>query len=179
MVMFGNGEIGTACLKTPFGPATVLTRNRKVQRIILGEIDGSLKNLNLSLTRERVGGRSELKAPSDTLAQEVARALEAWLAGKGTWPTGFPLAPAATPFQQRVRAALIAIAPGCRMTYGELARFLGSSARAVGGACRANPIPLLVPCHRVVAACGVGGYAGAVDGPRLEFKRWLLAHERR
>ena len=63
-------------------------------------------------------------------------------------------------------------------TYGELAKLLNSSARAVGGACRANPISLVIPCHRVVASNGLGGYGGATAGKRLAIKQWLLEHER-
>ena len=63
-------------------------------------------------------------------------------------------------------------------TYGELAAQLGSSPRAVGGACRNNPIPLLIPCHRVVSKTGVGGFSGEWgEGERVETKRWLLRHE--
>ncbi len=88
-----------------------------------------------------------------------------------------PLAPAGTVIQQKVWQALGEIPAGRVTTYGELARRLGSGARAVGNACRANPIPLLIPCHRVVAADGLGGYAGASGGERLARKRWLLRHE--
>lgn len=88
-----------------------------------------------------------------------------------------PLATPGTPFQRRVWAALRAIPAGETRTYGELAAELGSSARAVGGACRANPVPIVVPCHRVVAVDGLGGFSGATAGPRLAAKRWLLAHE--
>jgi methylated-DNA-[protein]-cysteine S-methyltransferase len=64
------------------------------------------------------------------------------------------------------------------MTYGELAQRLKSSARAVGNACRRNPIAIVVPCHRVVAASGDGGFMGKRTGHALAIKRWLLAHER-
>jgi methylated-DNA-[protein]-cysteine S-methyltransferase len=93
--------------------------------------------------------------------------------------TGFdlPLAPHGTAFQQRVWAALAAIPPGETRSYGEIALALGSSARAVGQANGANPIPILIPCHRVTAARGVlGGYSG---GEGAGTKRWLLDHERR
>lgn len=82
-----------------------------------------------------------------------------------------------TPFQRRVWQALQQIPPGETRSYGELAKQLGSSARAVAGACRANPVPILIPCHRVVSASGSGGYMGQLDGPALEIKRWLLHHE--
>ena len=84
-----------------------------------------------------------------------------------------------TPFQQRVWKALCEIPLGEVLTYGELARLLGSSPRAVGGACRSNPIPLIVPCHRVVAKSGIGGFAGHWgESERVDVKQWLLQHER-
>ncbi len=82
-----------------------------------------------------------------------------------------------TPFQRRAWQLIAAIPPGATRTYGELAADLGSSARAVGGACRANPCPLVVPCHRVVARRGLGGFAGDRNGRLRDIKRWLLAHE--
>ena len=89
----------------------------------------------------------------------------------------------ATVFQQKVWQALMQIPPGKVKTYGALAAELGSSARAVGNACRNNPFPLLIPCHRVVSASGIGGYAGDTlqqQKGEIEFmkiKQWLLAHE--
>lgn len=82
-----------------------------------------------------------------------------------------------TVFQRRVWQALRAIPLGQVTTYGALAEKLGSSARAVGNACRHNPVPILVPCHRVVARTGLGGFAGDRDGRLVDIKRHLLAHE--
>jgi methylated-DNA-[protein]-cysteine S-methyltransferase len=75
--------------------------------------------------------------------------------------------------------AMQRIPAGETRSYGEVAAELRSSARAVGGACGANPIPLVVPCHRIVAAHRrIGGFMGAkTDGFELGIKRWLLAHE--
>jgi methylated-DNA-[protein]-cysteine S-methyltransferase len=89
-----------------------------------------------------------------------------------------PLVLDGTPFQRLVWRALRRIPSGRVMTYGELARQLKTSARAVGNACRANPVPLFVPCHRVVAKGGEGGFMGRRGGPALGLKRWLLQHER-
>jgi methylated-DNA-[protein]-cysteine S-methyltransferase len=88
-----------------------------------------------------------------------------------------PLKLDGTPFQLLVWQALQAIPPGHTRTYGQLAKQLGTSPRAVGGACRANPCPIVVPCHRVVAFNGLGGFGGARSGRRLAVKRWLLQHE--
>jgi len=87
------------------------------------------------------------------------------------------LNPPGTDFQQRVWRQLRAIPSGEVMTYGEVAKKLGSSPRAVGNACRANHIPLIIPCHRVIAASGLGGFAGHRSGYFLDIKRHLLRHE--
>ena len=84
-----------------------------------------------------------------------------------------------TPFQLRVWQALAHIPPGAPLTYGSLARQLGSAARAVGQACGSNPLPILIPCHRVVSASGPGGFMHAATGAPLDVKIWLLDHERR
>lgn len=81
-----------------------------------------------------------------------------------------------------VWAALCAIPVGQTRTYGQIAREIGSAPRAVGQACKANPWPVFVPCHRVVPAAGVdaasaGGYSGQRAGPLAQVKAWLLAHE--
>ena len=90
-----------------------------------------------------------------------------------------PLKLAGTRHRLAVWEAMQRIRAGKTRTYGELALELGSSARAVGGACGANPIPLVVPCHRVIAAGGaLGGFMGArSEGFELGIKRWLLDHE--
>ncbi len=88
-----------------------------------------------------------------------------------------PLMTRGTDFRQRVWTELERIPAGQTCTYGEMAHLLNSSARAVGGACRHNPIALLVPCHRIVSAKGIGGYAGRVDGHNIDVKSWLLQHE--
>ncbi len=89
-----------------------------------------------------------------------------------------PLELKGTAFQIRVWNALRLIPAGETVTYGELADRLGSSARAVGNACRTNPLPVVVPCHRVVAKSGLGGFMGQRQGNELSIKRCLLQHER-
>ena len=88
-----------------------------------------------------------------------------------------PLSPKGTDFQQSVWTELSKIPLGETRTYGQIAKSLNSSARAVGNACRKNPIQIIIPCHRVVSASGIGGYAGEKDGKKLDIKRWLLKHE--
>ncbi|MCL5059524.1 MAG: methylated-DNA--[protein]-cysteine S-methyltransferase [Candidatus Thermoplasmatota archaeon] len=87
--------------------------------------------------------------------------------------------PAGTAFQLRVWRTLMAIPAGQPTTYGVLAKQLGTAARAVGQACGANPLPILIPCHRVLAAHGLGGFMHTSSGAPLDVKTWLLAHERR
>ncbi len=86
--------------------------------------------------------------------------------------------PSGTAFQKRVWQALSEIPVGTTLTYGALAQVLSSSPRAVGNACRVNPIPLIVPCHRVVSASGIGGFMGKRDGNEVSIKECLLRHER-
>lgn len=88
-----------------------------------------------------------------------------------------PIEVVATPFRLRVWGAIRAIPCGETRTYGELAATLGSSPRAVGQALGDNPLPILIPCHRVVGRQGLGGFAHARDGRILDIKRWLLRHE--
>ena len=114
--------------------------------------------------------------PADTATAAVVAQLEAYFRDP-RYPFTVPLAPGGTTFQQRVWAALQAIPSGTVLTYGDLAWQLDTAARAIGGACRTNPIPILIPCHRVVGRQGLGGYAGAVTGDPLAIKRWLLQHE--
>ena len=90
-----------------------------------------------------------------------------------------PLKFGGTRHRVSVWEAMQRIPAGKTRSYGELAKELGSSARAVGGACGANPIPLVIPCHRVIAAGGdIGGFMGArAEGFERTIKRWLLEHE--
>jgi methylated-DNA-[protein]-cysteine S-methyltransferase len=88
-----------------------------------------------------------------------------------------PLAPHGTPFQRKVWAGLQQIPFGQTLSYGQLADKLGTAPRALGGACGRNPIPVIIPCHRVLAANGgLGGYSG-IDG--IETKEFLLRLEGR
>ncbi len=93
---------------------------------------------------------------SDQLSDEIAR----YFAGDLTQFT-VPLAPRGSEFQQGFYQALCAIPYGETRTYGDLAKQLGVTPQAIGQACGANPIPILIPCHRVLAADGLGGYSGA------------------
>ena len=85
-----------------------------------------------------------------------------------------PVSASGSDFQRRVWREMRAIPHGQTRTYGDLAHSLGSAPRAVGMACGANPIPIIVPCHRIVASNGLGGYSG---GSGLETKVFLLRLE--
>jgi len=89
-----------------------------------------------------------------------------------------PLAIVGTPFQKQVWQAICAVPRGATTTYGTIAGTLQGTPRAVGQACGQNPLPIVIPCHRVVSAKGIGGFSHhAEDGFHLEVKRWLLRHE--
>lgn len=117
------------------------------------------------------------QAPKTPLAKEAVRQLRAYLKDPG-FEFGLPLAAAGTVFQRKVWQEIADIPVGHTTSYGELAKAIKSAPRAVGGACGANPYPIVVPCHRVIAAGGgLGGFARQRDGLLLDIKRWLLEHE--
>ncbi len=120
--------------------------------------------------------KSPAVVPDTDLARRIEEQLRRYCES-GDTVFDLPLLVRGTPFQQKVWRALRAIPAGQVRRYGDIAGQLGSSARAVGNACRANPIPLIIPCHRVVSAAGIGGFAGATRGDRVKLKRRLLIHE--
>lgn len=119
-------------------------------------------------------GVDAVTAPGAGLAREAARQIDAYFRG-ALRQFDLPLMPAATPRGEVLRAAIVGIAFGAAASYGELAQRHGSSARAIGQACARNPLPLLVPCHRVLASTGLGFYSA---GEGVTTKRSLLDHER-
>ena len=94
------------------------------------------------------------------LLEEACRQLAAYFEARLT-KFDLPLHPAGTAFQLQVYQTMLDIEPGHTKTYGDLATLVDGSAQAVGQACGSNPIPIIIPCHRVVAANGLGGYSGA------------------
>jgi len=134
--------------------------------------DLTLSEENGALVALDWGWAPEQRATS--ILREARRQLEAYFDGDPA-PFELPLAPAGSAFQRRVWERLRAIPPGRTLSYGALARELGGAARAVGGACGANPLPIIVPCHRVIAADGaLGGYSGQGG---VETKQALLRLE--
>ena len=113
-------------------------------------------------------------AGTTPLLDEAKRQLDAYFAGRLT-VFDLPLRPRGTPFQKALWRLLAEIHHGAVLTYGDLAARMKSAPRAVGGACGRNPIPILIPCHRVVAGGGrLGGFSG---GAGLDSKRALLRLE--
>ncbi len=155
-----GGPVFTAIVTAPFGAMGIRCDG------------GALRELVYLPARYACAG------PADPLSALVARQLAAYFDDPDS---GFdlPLASVGSAFHRRVWAAIAAIPRGEVRTYGQVARQIGSAARAVGQACGANWFPLLVPCHRVTAAGGLGGFAKHDDaaGFHLGVKRWLLAHE--
>ena len=147
-----------AVLSTPVGLIGIRTESDALTQI----------DLNLmSAAEQRAGSR---------VGAETVVFLQCYFE-QGQWSPDTPLQLSGTAFQQRVWRRLLAIPTGVVVTYGQLARELKSSARAIGQACRRNPCPIVVPCHRVVAASGLGGFAGATSGAMSDIKQWLLRHE--
>ena len=147
-----------AVIALPFGPLGIRSTGAELSALIFLAPD------------------STLQEPENATARAAAVALQAWFDDPRP-ALALPLRDCGTPFQRRVWAAISAIPAGQTRSYGELAKQLGSAARAVGQACGANPYPLIVPCHRVTSAQGLGGFAHTSDGWLLETKRWLLRHE--
>lgn len=141
---------------SPLGPLTLTAEHGAVTALDWGTADDS--------------------RPGDPLLDEAAGQLDAYFTGR-LQRFDLPLQPAGTAFQRRVWDLMLTIPYGQTWTYGTMARHLGSAARAVGGACGRNPIPIIIPCHRVVGGGNSpGGYSGQGG---LVTKAHLLDLERR
>lgn len=150
-----------ACLRAPFATLGIATSEAHVTGIRF------------------LSPETPAKAPRrGSLAYLACIQLQAYLENP-QYRFDLPLALSGTHHRLQVWEAMQRIGPGSTRTYGDLALELGSSARAVGGACGANPIPVVVPCHRVIAANrAIGGFMGArAEGFEIGIKRWLLEHE--
>lgn len=125
-------------------------------------------------------------SPTSPLAARASAQLERYREDPDT-PFDLPHAPRGTPLQLAVWEAMTRIPRGSTRTYGDVAREIGAKlgmdddgtlARAVGQACGDNELPILIPCHRVVGADGIGGFSHTRGGYLIEAKAWLLSHER-
>jgi methylated-DNA-[protein]-cysteine S-methyltransferase len=150
---------------TPTAPLSVTVRS-PLGMLTVTEQDGAI-------TKLRWRGMVATPAPTPLLA-EATRQLAAYFDGK-LKDFDLPLRPTGSPFQQAVWLAMCRIPAGSTRSYGVIAAEVGAPARAVGGACGSNPIPIIIPCHRILAAGGsLGGYSGQGGN---ETKRFLLALE--
>jgi methylated-DNA-[protein]-cysteine S-methyltransferase len=157
-----------------------MTTNRTTRETVTVPA-GALGSVRLTAQHDRLAAidilPGETAAPADPTTPVLALAaaqLAEYFAGRRR-VFELPLAPAANAFQARVREAMLAIPFGAVGSYGGIAAMIGSGPRAIGGACGRNPLPIVVPCHRVLGAGGrAGGYSG-IGG--LETKRFLLALE--
>lgn len=136
----------------------------------LTQVNGSVCEIDYV---ESIGTPQET---SNLLLKQVLKQLEQYLSSPD-FQFDLPLNPQGTEFQRKVWASLQKIPGGQVRTYGEIAAELNSSPRAVGNACRRNPISLVIPCHRVVSAQGIGGFSGQTEGEKISIKQQLLSHE--
>lgn len=120
---------------------------------------------------------TSLLPPRTPLAKEVCHQLQAYLADPG-FVFDLSLHIGGTIHQRRVWSAIQDIPSGSTRSYADIATELHSAPRAVGQACGANRLPIIIPCHRVIAkGGGLGGFMNASNGMPLDIKRWLLQHE--
>jgi len=150
-----------ACVRTPFATLGISANDRHVTAI-----------------RYLSPDVPALMPKKNTIAHLVCVQLQAYLENPA-FEFDLPVKLGGTHHQIAVWEAMQAIPAGETRSYGAIAKAIGSSARAVGGACGANPVPLVVPCHRVVANDGsLGGFMGVRgEGFERNIKRWLLEHE--
>ena len=115
-------------------------------------------------------------APLNPLADRACREIERYL-DDAEYAPRIPFDYTGTAFQCKVWRQVSAIPSGCTLTYNDIARALKTAPRPVGGACGANRVPIVIPCHRVVSSNGIGGFMGGRGSDALDIKRWLLRHE--
>jgi methylated-DNA-[protein]-cysteine S-methyltransferase len=159
-------------------PVRALRLDSPAGNLVVREQAGAIVGLAWLRPRQGAEGRSR---PADSgrpgepsaLLVEAARQLHEYFAGRRQ-TFDLPLSPAGSAFHQKVWRRMRDIPFGRTATYGDLARDLGCAAQPVGSACAANPIAIVIPCHRVVATTGLGGFSG---GAGVESKRFLLHHE--
>ena len=122
--------------------------------------------------------RRKSKKPTSKYAEKIRDKIERYLDANSKVKTlKVDVTLDVTPFQQKVLKQLELIPFGETKTYGEIAKKLKTSPRAVGNACRNNPLPIIIPCHRVISVNGMGGYNGATDGDMMDVKAQLLKLE--
>jgi methylated-DNA-[protein]-cysteine S-methyltransferase len=158
---FAINDYYQARVKAPFGTLGVRVEGEVVSEIVF---------LPKSVTA---------LAPRTRLAEKAAKQIARYL-DDPEYRFKLPLKQVGTPFQRRVWGAISTIPSGKTLSYGAIARQIRTGPRALGQACGANWFPLVVPCHRVVASAGLGGFGSEDEdegGYHLMIKRWLLGHE--
>ncbi|CAL7959874.1 Methylated-DNA--(protein)-cysteine S-methyltransferase [Gammaproteobacteria bacterium] len=120
--------------------------------------------------------RAQLLAAQDSLAHQIVAKIKKYFCSPRL-QFKLPIQAKGTPLQKKIWRALQKIPCGKTVTYGELAQKIGTNPRVIGNACRRNPIPIVIPCHRVVAKAGLGGYCGKTCNDFLKIKKWMLQHE--
>lgn len=125
-----------------------------------------------------LGNITKTSLPTSSFELDIIQQLDAYFSDP-MFQFNLPYHLSTTPFQLRVLTALEGIPCGETRTYGTLAKALKTSARAIGNACRRNPLPLIFPCHRVVGQSSPGGFSGQKKGPLIDIKQALLEKEQR
>lgn len=138
-----------------------------------GAVGIAIQGMQVSI--ELLSAKQQPKPAENKTVSRVASQIEAYFDNARN-EFNLPLVYSGTPFQRRVWQAISAIPRGQVLTYGDIAQQIGSGPRAVANACGANHLPLIVPCHRVVAKNGLGGFMQG-DPNGLKIKKWLLKHE--
>ena len=138
-----------------------------------GAVGISIQGMQVAI--ELLSAKQKIKPSADKTVERVTKQIEAYFSDARN-EFNLPLIYKGTPFQQRVWQAISAIPRGQVLTYGQIAQQIGSGPRAVANACGANHLPLVIPCHRVVAKGGLGGFMQG-DPNGLKIKKWLLKHE--
>jgi methylated-DNA-[protein]-cysteine S-methyltransferase len=152
-----------AVIKVPFGKLGLKT----------GFFDGSLMIQEIAYLAEK----TDLQKPKNALANLACEQFEEYFRNP-RFEIHLPLMPHGTLHQNKVWRKISEIPLGQAITYGEIAQAIKSAPRAVGQACGANPFPIVVPCHRVISATGIGGFARKDEaGYHRNIKTWLLQHE--
>ena len=138
----------------------------------------ALEEIAWLVGKPRQAANASVCAKRDPLLETIRQQLSAWLADP-TFAFALPLAAPRTAFQLRLHAALCATRHGDTITYGDLAKQLHSAPRAVGQALGSNPLPMIIPCHRIVSAGKnrLTGFDHTSEGPKLTLKAWLLDRE--
>jgi len=125
-----------------------------------------------------LSSNTKAQPPISSFAKEICRQLNSYFLSE-SFQFDLPLNVHGTEHQLKVWQAMRNIPCGQMQTYGELAKLSNSSPRAIGQACGNNPIPVVIPCHRVVSKNGLGGFMHSSENAELKIKSWLLAHEQR